>query len=304
MGFGMLGALWNKINNPTPKPKPKPEVVAPQMTMVQPPINQELFRQPQVTTAANITTDAIPVMTITTENLTNPWEGSVLTQANQLTPRQDAMFRHYSTPGETRPFNYPMVQKELENYHGMAKLSPDLPLTEQVQEIYVQKVRNQAIENGLQSGVIMPGMGCVWMATYNALNVLGDRRHPADIIQWMEMNGGMLLQGSRGAFSQPAERYMRYAGYNARTNYLPRVHTIDNQIRNGDVAILTYMRDDFSGHAVAIQYMGDGRFRVYNEGTLWNNSRGYTDSVEEWIQNEMQQEGSISVVTSLTIINR
>jgi len=49
-----------------------------------------------------------------------------------------------------------MVQKELENYHGMAALSPDLPLTEQVQEIYVQRVRDDAAERGLQLGMIVP----------------------------------------------------------------------------------------------------------------------------------------------------
>ena len=149
-------------------------------------------------------------------------------------------------------------------------------------------------------------MGCVWMATYNALNALGDRHHPAEIIQWMERNGGFLLQGRQGAFTQPAERYMRQAGYNTRTNYLPQLRIIDNDIRRGDVAILTYMRGDFSGHAVAIQYVGDGRFRVYNEGTLWQNYGGYTNSIEKWIRSQLQREGrnTMSMVTSLTIINR
>jgi len=149
------------------------------------------------------------------------------------------------------------------------------------------------------------GQGCVWIATFNALQVLDDPHHPAEIIRWFEENGGLLLQGRRGAFTRPAEMYMRRAGYITRTNYLPRLQTIDNEIRRGDVAILTYMRNDFSAHAVAIQYMGDGRFRVYNEGTL-NIYGGYTTSVEDWTQTQLQREGGrgMSAVTSLTIINK
>ena len=147
------------------------------------------------------------------------------------------------------------------------------------------------------------GMGCVWIATFNALQVLDDPHHPAEIIRWFEENGEFLLQGRQGAFTRPAEMYMRRAGYITRTNYLPRLQIIDNEIRRGDVAILTYMRSLTSAHAVAIQYMGDGQFRVYNEGTL-RDMGGYTSSVEEWLRDEMQQEGNVSVVTSLTIINR
>ena len=145
-------------------------------------------------------------------------------------------------------------------------------------------------------------MGCVWISTFNALQVLGEPHHPADIIQRMERTGGFLLQGNRGAFTQPAERYMRYAGFNTHTNYLPRLQTIDREIRNGDVAILTYMRGNNSGHAVAIQYVGNGQFRVFNEPE----ASGYQSSIEDWIQMQLQREerNTMSRITSLTIINR
>jgi len=122
-------------------------------------------------------------------------------------------------------------------------------------------IDSQRDTNDFQMGVLESswGMGCVWIATFNALKVLDDRHHPAEIIKWFEENGGFLLQGRRGAFTQPAERYLReVAGYNVSTEYLPRFHTIDREIRAGDVAILTYMRSDWTAHAVAIQYMNNG----------------------------------------------
>ena len=79
--------------------------------------------------------------------------------------------------------------------------------------------------------------GCGWIAAYNALHVLGDPNHPADIIKWFEENRGSILGGIIGIRARSIRNYFRDKGYQTEiyTN-----HFDDVIMKSGSVAILEY----------------------------------------------------------------
>jgi len=108
--------------------------------------------------------------------------------------------------------------------------------------------------------------GCGWIAAYNALLILDNPMHPAEIVDHFETRGGTVLDGMFGTFPHAIERLFVELGYSVNHRIFPQVrHNLDNEIRNSRVAILAYMHTS-AAHFIVIEYRPeDGRFIVYND---------------------------------------
>jgi len=109
--------------------------------------------------------------------------------------------------------------------------------------------------------------GCGWVAAYNALIILGNPMHPAEIVHHFETTGGTVWDGVFGTFPHAIEGLFVELGYNVNHTLFPQVTlNLDNAIRNSRVAILAYMHTS-AAHYIVIEYRPeDGLFIVYNDG--------------------------------------
>jgi hypothetical protein len=151
--------------------------------------------------------------------------------------------------------------------------------------------------------------GCGWIASYNALILLGNPRHPADIVRHFETNGGMVLGGMFGTYPRAIERLFRALGYDVSHVLFPQLSTdLDNAIKSSGVGILAYAHTR-AAHYIAIEYRAeDGRFIVYNDGFArarsaylgyesYSNTGAVIDSVSALIQNTSDILFSFSLIT-------
>jgi len=108
--------------------------------------------------------------------------------------------------------------------------------------------------------------GCGWVASYNALILLGDPRHPADIVMYIETNRGAVLGGVLGTYPHAIEAYFKSLGYSVNHVLFPQLSTnIDNAIKEAGVGILAYAHTR-AAHYVMVEYREeDGRYIVYND---------------------------------------
>jgi len=108
--------------------------------------------------------------------------------------------------------------------------------------------------------------GCGWIAAYNALIIMGDPLHPAEIVNHFETSGGTVFDGVLGTYPHAIERFFRDRGYEVRHTLFPGITTnVDNAIRGGSVGILAFMHTS-AAHFVTIEYREeDDRFIVYND---------------------------------------
>ena len=151
--------------------------------------------------------------------------------------------------------------------------------------------------------------GCGWVATYNALLLLGDPRHPADIINYFEAIGGTVLGGVFGTYPQAIERLFSDLGYGVEHVLFPQTSiNIDDAIKAARVGILAYIHST-AAHYIAIEYReADGKYIVYNDGFAHARSKylGFEndsdvgaaiDSVAALIQNTSNILFSFSLIT-------
>jgi len=119
------------------------------------------------------------------------------------------------------------------------------------------------IRDGLNEGWYN---GCGWVATYNALIILGNPKHPADIVKHFEESGGIAFGGVFGTYPNAIEEYLRSFGYRVDHTAFPQVSTnIDEVIKNSQVSILAYLHTS-AAHYVTIVYREDiDKFIVYND---------------------------------------
>jgi len=110
--------------------------------------------------------------------------------------------------------------------------------------------------------------GCGWVATYNALILLGDPVHPADIVNYFETSGGAAFGGMFGTYPKAIEAYLRGLGFDVNHTLFPRSSTgIDDAIRASRVAILAYAHMS-AAHYITIEYRDDiGMFVIYNDSS-------------------------------------
>jgi len=108
--------------------------------------------------------------------------------------------------------------------------------------------------------------GCGWIAAYNALILLGNPHHPAEIVNRIESGGGTVLGGVFGTFPHAIERLFIDKGYDVNHILFPgRSVNIDDTIRASRVSILAYTHTR-AAHFITIEYRdSDGKFIVYND---------------------------------------
>jgi len=108
--------------------------------------------------------------------------------------------------------------------------------------------------------------GCGWIATYNALIILENPKHPAEIVRYFEESGGIAFGGVFGTYPNAIEAYLRSLGNNVSHTLFPQVNmNIDEVIKNSQVSILAYLHTN-AAHYVTIEYREDiDKFIVYND---------------------------------------
>ena len=108
--------------------------------------------------------------------------------------------------------------------------------------------------------------GCGWVATYNALVLLGDAKHPAEIVRDFEVRG-TVMGGVYGTYPNAIERFLRDAGFNANLILFPQaIVDIDNAIRAAGIGILGYAHTTAAHYATIVYHEEDDTFIVYNDG--------------------------------------
>jgi len=124
--------------------------------------------------------------------------------------------------------------------------------------------------------------GCGWIAAYNSLIILGDPRHPAQIVNHFETNRGTVAGGVFGTFPHAIERYFRELGYEVNHTMFPQrsAVSIDDTIRASRVAVLAYMHTR-AAHFITIEYRPEtGRFVILNDSFARrrSNALGFADN--------------------------
>ena len=109
--------------------------------------------------------------------------------------------------------------------------------------------------------------GCGWVAVYNALILLGNPKHPAEIVMYFETTGGTVFGGVFGTYPNAIESYLASLGYNVKHTLFPKLTVnIDDVARASRVIILAYAHKS-AAHYATVEYREDiDKFIVYNDG--------------------------------------
>lgn len=109
--------------------------------------------------------------------------------------------------------------------------------------------------------------GCGWISAYNALLILENPLHPAQIVHHIESGGGTVLDGVFGTFPHAIERLFHDLGYSVNHTLFPGLGAgLDAAVRSSRVSILAYTHTR-AAHFVTIRYIEEeGHFIVYNDG--------------------------------------
>lgn len=105
--------------------------------------------------------------------------------------------------------------------------------------------------------------GCGWIATYNALWLMGYRPKPEELIRYYECQLP-LVHGNAGTMIQGPAFFFRHHGFPVQT--LSVTEKFDDAVKNADVAVLFYYwrkKFRFGAHFVTVQYK-NGKFTGYN----------------------------------------
>lgn len=127
--------------------------------------------------------------------------------------------------------------------------------------------------------------GCGWIATFNALHLLGDHAEPEELIRFYERQLP-LLHGNLGTTILAPAAYFRKRGY--RVDWVSRYDRFDRMAEKSDVCILFYRwrsRWQIGAHFTAVQYTPEG-FVGYN---TYRNSKGpdrYGRSLEKFLRDK------------------
>lgn len=149
--------------------------------------------------------------------------------------------------------------------------------------IYSQKaIPNEKWRYGLRSSA---ATGCGWIATYNALQLLGKPACPEKLIRYYERQLP-LIHGNAGTTLPAPLIYFRQHGFNAKL--VIRRGDFDEAVKNAEVCILFYRwrkKWKLGAHFVALQHTPEG-FVGYN---TFRNSTGpdhYGPSLEAFLQKQ------------------
>ena len=101
--------------------------------------------------------------------------------------------------------------------------------------------------------------GCGWIATYNALIMLGCQTKPADIISEYEVTGAVLY-GVFGVQPYAITHYFRFRGYKVKTTYKTSKF---NDVAKQHTANIIFYFFPWGAHYFATRYDGN-KFLAYN----------------------------------------
>ncbi len=127
--------------------------------------------------------------------------------------------------------------------------------------------------------------GCGWIATYNALRLMGYGVNPEKLIHYFEWQIP-LINGNMGTFIFGPAIFFKQKGFQVKVT--ARRRKFDEVAKNSDVCIVFYYwrrKFKFGAHFVAVQHK-DGRFIGYN---TFRNSVGpdeYGDSLEKFLKTQ------------------
>jgi len=184
----------------------------------------------------------------------------------------------------------PTQDEQSENYEHNIKLSFDLktPIDDQ------SKSSANQIKMGTSEGMNEGWYnGCGWVAAYNALIILGNPQHPADIVKYFEESGGTVFDGVFGTYPNAIEDYLKSLGFTVNQTLFPGLRTnLDNTIKESKVSILAYAHTT-AAHYTAVEYRDDiNKFVVYNDSSARNRS------VELGFQNETTTGAALDSISA------
>ena len=127
--------------------------------------------------------------------------------------------------------------------------------------------------------------GCGWIATHNALRLLGYRAIPEELIRYYERQFP-LINGNMGTVLFGPAIFFKQKGFKVKMT--ARRSKFDAVVKNSDVCILFYYwrrKFRFGSHFVTVRFQ-DGKFVGYN---TFSNSEGpdmYGDSLECFLKRQ------------------
>lgn len=127
--------------------------------------------------------------------------------------------------------------------------------------------------------------GCGWIATYNALRLMGYKADAQELIRYYE-HQLPLIHGNGGTNIQGPAFFFRHHGFAVET--LSVVDRFDEAVKNADVAILFYYwrrKYKIGAHFVTVQYK-DGRFTGYNTFRSSTGPDNYGESVQDFLKSQ------------------
>ena len=125
--------------------------------------------------------------------------------------------------------------------------------------------------------------GCGWIATYNALRLMGYKADPEELIRYFERQLP-LIHGNFGTNIQGPAFYFRRHGFEVDT--LSVTERFDEAAKNADVCIVFYYwrkKFKFGAHFVTVRY-ADGKFTGYNTFTTSTGADDYGSSLEAFLK--------------------
>lgn len=105
--------------------------------------------------------------------------------------------------------------------------------------------------------------GCGWIATYNALHLMGHQVQPEKLIRYYECQVP-LLNGNLGTFILGPALYFKQKGF--RVKVAVRRSKFDEMAKNGDACVLFYFwrrKYKLGAHFITVSYQ-DGKYVGYN----------------------------------------
>ena len=126
-------------------------------------------------------------------------------------------------------------------------------------------------------------VGCGWIATYNALRLMGYKAKPEELIRYYERQLPLVHGNAGTSFWGPAV-FFKQKGFPVEMT--AKRERFDEVVRNSDVCILFYHwrhKLKLGAHFVAVEYK-ENRFAGYN---TYRNSAGpdaYGESLEDFLK--------------------
>lgn len=125
--------------------------------------------------------------------------------------------------------------------------------------------------------------GCGWIATYNALLLMGYKEKPEKLIRYYKRQVP-LINGNLGTFLLGPAIYFKQRGFKVRLAV--RRSRFDETVKNSDVGIVFYYwrkKFKFGAHFVTVRYQ-DGQFVGYNTYNTSTGPDSYGASLETFLK--------------------